>query len=167
MSWNYYKRRPLVITPDQWGDFFRRILRKRSFLTIVVGDQGKGKSWAVASTCEAINPEFSERDVINRLKLVKTRMREVSEAGKKFWVLNLDDFGRQLDPNRFNSAAALAMSWIFQTYRTLHQGVFLTVPNKELINKTFRQRSAAAIPRATGTASKTAATLSGILTLRN
>lgn len=140
MTWQYHQDETVVISRKVWGAFFRRILRKKSFLCIVVGEQGKGKSELVASTCECINKRFSSKDVIQRLKDVKVRMKEVKDVKEPFWVLNLDDFGRQLDPNRFNTAAALAMSWIFQTYRTLHQGVFLTVPNKELINKTFRSR---------------------------
>jgi hypothetical protein len=140
MVWAYNERKRVIVKPKVIADFYQGILKKRSFLEIVVADPGKGKSLTVAKKCDIINPDFCRDDVLRDLPMVRKRMKEVVESGQDYRVLNLDDFGSELDPNQFNSTYALTASHIFQTYRTLHVGCFLTVPDKQLINKTFRDR---------------------------
>jgi hypothetical protein len=141
MAWGYLKTVKIIVPLQIFGGFFRGILKRKSFLINVVGSPGKGKSLTVSSICEMTNPgKFRERDTIRRLKDVNTRMKEIEESKAPFWVLHLDDFGRQLDPNKFNTAQAMAASWVFQTNRPLKVGCFLTVPDREFVNKTFRDR---------------------------
>jgi hypothetical protein len=141
MAWGYLKTVKILVPLQTFGGFFRGILKRKSFLINVVGSPGKGKSETVSSICEMANPgKFRERDTIRRLKDINTRMKEIEESKAPFWVLHLDDFGRQLDPNKFNTAQAMAASWVFQTNRPLHVGCFLTVPDREFVNKTFRDR---------------------------
>lgn len=141
MAWGYLKTVKILVPLQTFGGFFRGILKRKSFLINVIGSPGKGKSETVSSICEMANPgKFRERDTIRRLRDINTRMKEIEESKAPFWVLHLDDFGRQLDPNKFNTAQAMAASWVFQTNRPLHVGCFLTVPDREFVNKTFRDR---------------------------
>jgi energy-coupling factor transporter ATP-binding protein EcfA2 len=144
MSWGFSETVNVKITPDELGEFFRDLLKTRSFLVIVVGDTGSGKSTTVGSLMEKINPKTCRRDVIDVVSDVKPRFREILEerknGRKEPAVINLDDFGSELDSNDYGKAIAKQTSWLFQKDRPLKIGCFLTVPDKALINKTFRER---------------------------
>lgn len=144
MAWCFDELINVQVTPQKLGLFFQKLLRKKSFLVIVVGDPGSGKSLTVGSIMEKINPETCKKDVIDIIGNVKPRFREILKEREtnrnRFFVINLDDFGSELDANEYNRVVAKQTSWLFQKDRPLKIGCFLTVPDKGLINKTFRER---------------------------
>ena len=144
MTWSYEDYRNYKIKPKVFAGLFIKILKKKSFLVIVLGDAGSGKSYTVCSICEMINPSFNRKDVIDILKGVKPRLRELEAETKEGRTtpktINLDDFGSELDALDYATTAAKQTSWLMQKGRKLKVGCFLTVPDKELINKTFRER---------------------------
>lgn len=137
--WHYKEKIKVVLPPSALTMFFQNIMKKKSFFCNVVGDTGKGKSELILSICEKDRFFCLEKNVIHRIENVKPSIMNILEDRKSSFLL-LDDFGKELDPNRFYTDPALAMSWIGQTARTLHIGVFITTPDQDFINKTFRVR---------------------------
>jgi hypothetical protein len=139
-EWAYEDLTVINISVAAFIRFFRKLLNKGAFMILVVGDPGKGKSLLVASMCEKIDPHFCQKDVIGKLSDLKDRIREKLEGGEKWGLLNLDDFGSELDPSEFSMPDARKASHMAQKWRTFHLGYFLTVPDKAFINKSFRER---------------------------
>lgn len=139
-EWAYEDLTVINISVAAFIRFFRKLLNKGAFMILVVGDPGKGKSLLVASMCEKIDPGFCQKDVIGKLSDLKDRIREKLEGGKKWGLINLDDFGSELDPSEFSMPDARKASHMAQKWRTFHLGYFLTVPDKAFINKSFRER---------------------------
>ncbi len=140
MAWAHAEMGFAKIKRNVVAEFFRKILRKKDFMIMVVGDKGSGKSLTVGSLCEMIDPTFCKEDVISDITKLKERLREKIEIGNEIGVMNLDDFGSELDPNEFLGDMARETSHLIQKSRTFHVGFFITVPDRALINKTMRDR---------------------------
>jgi hypothetical protein len=141
MGWTYFDVQMLEFPEKALADFFIEQVKRRSILVLVVGEKGAGKSYAVGKLCELISPVFNGDAVATKIEDVKRIiLRQVSDLKRPYGVLNMDDFGSELDPNDFASTVAKEASHLFQKDRKFNIMSFLTVPNQLLINKNFRER---------------------------
>lgn len=129
------------IPEAKFAEFFRDILRYNSPMTIVTGKPGKGKSFLVGKLCELIDPRFVKEDVLSKKEDIKPRITAiVSDTTRLFGVINLDDFGSELDPYEAASEISRELKHLYQVGRTFNLATFITIPHLQFINKDFRDR---------------------------
>lgn len=122
---------------DSLAAYFRRKLRRRSFIANIFGEPGSGKSWAAISLCEDIDDKFSKSDVAFGIDNFYESM-----LGGTSKVRLMDDFGSELDPHEHMLEMGKATNHFFQKMRTFKTGLFITTPNRMDINKNTRERRA-------------------------
>ena len=122
---------------DSLAAYFRRKLRRRSFIANIFGEPGSGKSWAAISLCEDIDTLFSKSDVAFGIDNFYESM-----LGGTSKVRLMDDFGSELDPHEHMLEMGKATNHFFQKMRTFKTGLFITTPNRMDINKNTRERRA-------------------------
>jgi hypothetical protein len=129
------------IPEEVLAKYFRDILRYNSPMIIVTGKPGKGKSFLVGKLCELIDPRFVKEDVLSKKEDIKPRITViVSDPTRLFGVINLDDFGSELDPYEAASEISRELKHLYQVGRTFNLATFITIPHLQFINKDFRDR---------------------------
>lgn len=132
----------LDIPFSELGDYYRKRIQFRSRTTLVTGTQGSGKSISAASLCMEIDPDFSELNMCWDMDSFYEKVDKLVELNKTYSVMIADDFGSEADAYDFINQGQKNLNHLLEKYRTLHLGLFITVPNERFITKNIRDRIA-------------------------
>jgi len=127
---------------SELGDYYRKRIQFRSRTTLVTGAQGSGKSVSAASLCMEIDPSFSELNMCWDMDSFYEKVDKLVELKKTYSVMIADDFGSEADAYDFINQGQKNLNHLLEKYRTLHLGLFITVPNERFITKNIRDRIA-------------------------
>jgi len=123
------------------GDYFRRVLKKKSVLGIVVGRPNSGKSETMASLAAEVDKRFCRADLVSSKEEFYTRLEQKVITDKPdYGTLIPDDFGSEADAYEFLSEHSRAINHLFQKARTYHILTLMTVPDPSYITKNLRDR---------------------------
>ncbi len=111
------------------------------YIGIMTGDPGKGKSYHVIRMAEQLDPTFNiDRVFFTPLKMID-HIFELYKEGKlkkgMFWVL--DEGGVSYGNRTWYQDSNLYMNYMAQTFRKMGQGIFITLPYLDLLDKQARK----------------------------
>ncbi|GAA0304036.1 hypothetical protein [Halarchaeum salinum] len=136
-------------TADQIPDPVRNsaILRKviwrrvhewnQNFMGVVVGETGKGKSYASLRLAEALDPHFSIDDVAFTLEEFFTLVEEDRPEGS---VIVLDEAGVGASHRDWYDDAHQHLNYVLQTWRHQNRIALLTLPELDKLDPVARSR---------------------------
>lgn len=136
-------------TADQIPDPVRNspILRKviyrrvhewnQNFMGVVVGETGKGKSYASLRLAEALDPNFSIDDVAFTLEEFFTLVEEDRPEGS---VIVLDEAGVGASHRDWYDDAHQHLNYVLQTWRHQNRIALLTLPELDKLDPVARSR---------------------------
>lgn len=111
------------------------------YIGIMTGDPGKGKSYHVIRMAEKLDPTFNiDRVFFTPLKMIDKIFELYKEGNLKkgmFWVL--DEGGVSYGNRTWYQDSNLYMNYMAQTFRKLGQGIFITLPYLDLLDKQARK----------------------------
>jgi hypothetical protein len=122
------------------GDFFHRKIKERSRTILVVGKQGSGKSVSAAHICMKIDNSFSKNNMCWDMDSFYEKTENLIDQNNDVDVMIADDFGSEADAYEFITDSQKNLNHVLEKYRTLHIGLFITVPNPRFISKNIRDR---------------------------
>ena len=145
MAWSRKEVVEVSLPLKTLTDFLIGETKKTSQLVLLVGPKGCGKSWLSGKLGETMDTSFNRsQQIVSKVERIKPaileQLNQRINGKRQYSVLCLDDFGSELDPSEFSSELSKQASWLYQKDRKFHICSFLTVPDKSLINKTFRDR---------------------------
>lgn len=122
---------------DPWLDYIwrRAHMYNKSFICIVVGDSGDGKSWSVMKMAEIIDPKFTIDNVVFSAKEYMAALDRITRKGT---VIIWDEVGIGANARKWDSLINIAVTEVIETQRFLVPIVFLTTPDPRMSDTNIR-----------------------------
>lgn len=129
--------------PVRHSPILRKVVYRRvhqwnqNFMGTIVGETGKGKSYAALRVAEALYPNFSIDDVAFTLEEFFSLVEEDREQGS---VIVLDEAGVSASNRDWYDDAHQHLNYVLQTWRHQNRIALLTLPELDKLDPVARSR---------------------------
>lgn len=119
----------------------KRISNNKNFLCCVTGSTGSGKSYAVLSLMEILNPDKTPEELIKNVAfdaheyMARVNSGELSSGDTLTW----DESGVGLSSRNWQSLANKSINYLLQTYRNMNLIGFFTLPYFTFLDNNSRK----------------------------
>ena len=112
--------------------------RNKNFMAVVTGATGSGKSWGGLTLCDAIDPNFSEENIVfwakDFLGLLTGERKQLTSGSAILW----DEIQIDLNSKSHMSILNRLINSVLQTFRHKNLVVIMTTPHFGFIDKGAR-----------------------------